>query len=303
MMRQRVRSEGDAVSGANRLPHAFARAVARECLQELDLVQSIGHPGESGRAREGVLRRFLRRLCPPGMGLDTGFVIDGTGSISGQVDLVLYRNDYYPIFEIGGVKHFPVESVVAVFEIKASTDSESKLQGALRQIESVKALDRTGRGTNYALGVARGGPPRLIDPDVFQCQVFGVVLAERSVAVEAAAGVVENYCEAHPRRFWPNMVVAVRDYAVRYKAPDGDDSSEDPMHAVAVLASGSLDEGTPPLADVAVALANIVRVSVRSDYSPSNYFPDSKNYLVERTLEDDRFPGRRDSGPPLAEGK
>ncbi len=78
----------------------------------------------------------------------TGFVIDGSGSVSGQVDLVLYRNDYYPIFEIGGVKHFPVESVVAVFEIKASTDSKNKLQGALDQIESVKALDRTGGGTN-----------------------------------------------------------------------------------------------------------------------------------------------------------
>lgn len=290
------------VSDANRLPFVFARAVAQECLQELDLVQSIGHPGEAGRAREGVLRRFLRRLCPPGMGLDTGFVIDGSGSVSGQVDLVLYRNDYYPIFEIGGIKHFPVESVVAVFEIKASTDSENKLRSALRQIESVKALDRTGGGTNYALQVAPTGPGRkAIDPDVFQCQVFGVVLAERSVAVGAAASVVENYCETHPRRLWPNMVVGVRDYTVHYKAADDGDSTEDPMHAVAVLASGPLDEGTPPLADVAIALANILRVSVRSDYRPSNYFPSTNNHLVERPLEDDRFPGRTaDSGPPLA---
>lgn len=110
--------------------------------------------------------------------------------------------------------------------------------------------------TNYALQVAPTGPGRKpIDADVFQCQVFGVVLAERSVAVGAAASVVENYWEAHPRRLWPNMVVAVRDYTVHYTAADDGDSTEDPMHAVAVLASGPLDEGTPPLADVAIALA------------------------------------------------
>jgi hypothetical protein len=92
--------------GGERLSYAYARAVARESLQELELVQSIAHPGEAGRAREGVLHRFLRRLCPPGLGLDTGFVVDGVGGISGQIDLVLYRPDYYPSLTSGALSTF-----------------------------------------------------------------------------------------------------------------------------------------------------------------------------------------------------
>lgn len=174
------------MADSQHLPYAYARAVAQESIQELRLVQSIAHRGEAGRAREGVLRRFLGRLCPPSLGLDTGFVIDGSGRVSGQVDLVLFRTDYYPVFEIGGVKHFPVESVVAVFEVKAVVDSASKLLDALEQIESVKSLDRTGRGSNYA----RQPLGARIDPDVFYCQAFGAVLAERSLATDSAADVV-----------------------------------------------------------------------------------------------------------------
>lgn len=274
-----------------RLSYTYARAVATESLQELELVRSIAHRGEAGRAREGVLRRFLGRLCPPGLGLDTGFVIDGTGDVSGQIDLVLYRTTYYPVLEIGGVKHFPVESVIAVFEIKAIVDSEAKLVDALEQIESVKLLDRTGAGTNYALQ-----PMGMkVDPDVFYFQVFGAVLAERSLQVESAVEAVERFCGDRPRRLWPNMVVAAADYSIRYVAPNKS-PTEDATIAVGIDASGPAEGAVPPLADVAVALANIVRVSAPLDYSPSRYLPCSMNHLVQRTLDDDQFPGRREAG-------
>lgn len=279
-----------------RLSYTYAMAVAKESVQELELVRSIAHHGEAGRAREGVLRRFLQRLCPPGLGVDTGFVIDGAGDVSGQVDLVLYRPHYYPVLEIGGVKHFPVESVIAVFEIKATMDSDAKLLGALGQIESVKLLDRTGGGSNYTLQPMG----RKVDPDVFYCQVFGAVLAERSLLAESAVEAVETFCEGRSRRLWPNMVVAATDYSIRYIAPNKS-PTEDATIAVGIAASGPAQDAVPPLADVAVALANIVRVSAPVDYSPSRYFPCSMNHLVQRPLNDDRFPGRKEAGSSLGD--
>lgn len=205
------------MAGPAPFSYAFASAAAAETIQELHLVASVSHRGEAGRAREGILRRFLSRLVPPAFGLEPGFVIDGHGDVSGQIDLVLYRTGYYPILEVGGVKHFPVEGVIAVFEIKASTDSAGKLTQALEQIETVKVLDRTGGGSNYSLEPMGG----TIDPDDFRWQVFGAVLSERSLSALSALEVVETFCESRPRCYWPNLVVTANEYSIRYQSPGG----------------------------------------------------------------------------------
>lgn len=280
------------MAGPAPFSYAFASAAAAETIQELHLVASVSHRGEAGRAREGILRRFLSRIVPPALGLEPGFVIDGHGNVSGQIDLVLYRTGYYPILEVGGVKHFPVEGVIAVFEIKASTDSAGKLTQALEQIETVKVLDRTGGGTNYGLEPMG----RRIDPDDFRCQVFGAVLSERSLSPLSAVQVVETFCEERARRYWPNLVVTAREYSIRYQSPGGS-PGEDAGIAEGIFVTAG--EYAPPLADVAVALANIVRVSVPIDFKPSNYFPSSEAVIEYRSLPDARFPGRRHEDGPL----
>ena len=50
-------------------------------------------------------------MLPAELGIDTGFVIDAAGGVSKQIDIVIYRTSYHPVFEIGGVKYFLVESV------------------------------------------------------------------------------------------------------------------------------------------------------------------------------------------------
>jgi methionine synthase I (cobalamin-dependent) len=66
--------------------------------------------------------------------------------------VVVYRTDYAPVFESGGVKHFLVESVVAVLEVKAAIKSKARLTEALDNVaSSVKALDRTNRGRNRVI--------------------------------------------------------------------------------------------------------------------------------------------------------
>jgi hypothetical protein len=133
------------------VPATILRALARDTLEQLRLATEIEHPGESGRAREQILTEFIRRLIPSSFGVSTGFVVDAVGGKSRQMDVVVYRTDYAPVLEIGGVKHFLVESVVAVLEVKAAINTEARLAQALDNIASVKALDRTNRGRNYRL--------------------------------------------------------------------------------------------------------------------------------------------------------
>jgi hypothetical protein len=97
-------------------------------------------------------------------------VVDGVGGKSRQVDIVVYRTGYAPVFQIGGVNHFLVESVAAVLEVKAGITSTAQLGSALENIRSVKALDRTNRHRNYRLIEDQQIPDRLegkVDPEEF----------------------------------------------------------------------------------------------------------------------------------------
>lgn len=125
----------------------------RSLLNELELATTIEHPSESGRAREPAWSSFIAPLL--GTSYTTspspGIVFDGHGTKSRQMDVVVHRSDYAPVFPISGVPHFLIESVAAAFEVRAAIDSTSDLESALANIRSVKALDRTGGGLNYIL--------------------------------------------------------------------------------------------------------------------------------------------------------
>src|SRR5688500_17547954 len=123
------------VSGESKnISFNVVRALGKEVLSQLHLVDSISHPSETGRARESIIRSFLRAFVPPAYGIDTGFVVDAHGRICKQVDIVVYRTGYHPVFEIGGVRQFLIESVAAVIENKARISDEQTLRSALANI-------------------------------------------------------------------------------------------------------------------------------------------------------------------------
>ena len=137
-------------------------------------------PRRERPGREAAIRSFLADILPPDFGIDTGFVIDALGGISKQVDIVVYWKSRYPVLEVGGVKHFMIESVAAVFEIKADIGSEAVLKEALENIASVKGLDRTGEGRNRVMDAH----PRPLDPLQTQDQVFGGIVTGHSMTVD-----------------------------------------------------------------------------------------------------------------------
>jgi hypothetical protein len=258
------------------MPHPNVKRILdslnREVLNRLALTADIGHPGENGRARENVLAEFLRRLLPNEFAVDTGFVFDAGGKMSKQIDIVIYRADYYPVFEIGGIKHYIVESVVAAIENKASIASQESLSSALENIKSVKQLDRTGSGKNYVLiGRSQGGP---VNPLDFCHQIFGAIATENSLARDGLKDGLLKYLRENDRRWWPNAYVDVRGLAAGFLkgAPKTTTKVADTMDAeYLAFTNPAVPDATPPLLELAERLLDFLRVAQIVDYSASAY--------------------------------
>ncbi len=274
------------------LTKRILESLNEEVLSNLRLASAIAHPGESGRAREDAIRIFLRKLLPEGYGISTGFVIDGQGAISRQVDVIIHRTGYHPVFEIGGVKHFMVESVVAVLENKA-TVGKRELRMALENIKSVKALDRSSAGQNYEVDGTRKGAA--VNRDSPRHQVLGAVVAGESISrPEVVMDRIAMFCDKTHRRYWPNLYVDSSRFAVIHRKPE--ETPEGMRHVLTwtdthesdglFLFKPSADDPTSqPLVLLARALASSLRVLPLLDYKPSDYFGIGTNPSVSMDFE------------------
>jgi hypothetical protein len=264
-----------------------------EVVQQLSLTARIGHSGESGRAREEIVRRFLRRFVPSGLGIDTGFVVDSLGGISRQIDIVIYRHDYHPILEIGGLKHFLIESVVAVIENKAAVASRDELRDALASVRSVKRLDRSGGGTNRIVMDFHGGGT-LVKGDP-KYRVWTGIIAERSLGRETFLDEISRDMNQHEDGLWLDCFVAIHEFVSRY-VDEADRLAWYPEKARAlVLTNPDTADGERPLVDFALLLAGRLRHAATVDYAPAHYFPISRSHLGSVELEPLRRPARNGS--------
>lgn len=123
----------------------------------------ITHPGSKGDSLEDTWIEWLRKYLPSRYCVDKAIVIDSTGQLSDQMDLVIYDQQYTPfVLNQNGIHYVPAEGVYAVFEVKpdlngsvnVSDESMSYIEYAGRKIESVRKLKRTStsiidRGKKY----------------------------------------------------------------------------------------------------------------------------------------------------------
>jgi len=108
----------------------------------------IQHPGSKGDSLENVWIEWLRHYLPNRYCVDKAIVIDSTGKLSHQIDLVIYDQQYTPfVFSQNGIHYIPAEGVYAVFEVKpdfkGNIEGQSFFQYAGSKIESVRTLKRT----------------------------------------------------------------------------------------------------------------------------------------------------------------
>ncbi len=111
--------------------------------------ENILHPGSKGDSLENVWIEWLRKYLPNRYSVDKAFVVDSSGNLSDQIDLVIYDQQYTPfVFTQDGVHYIPAEGVYAVFEVKPDLKGSGKngisyIEYAGLKIESVRKLSRT----------------------------------------------------------------------------------------------------------------------------------------------------------------
>jgi hypothetical protein len=112
----------------------------------------ILHPGSKGDSLEDTWIEWLRKYLPNRYCIDKAIIVDSTGQLSDQIDLVIYDQQYTPfVLTQNGIHYIPAEGVYAVFEVKPDLngsimcggESISYIEYAGRKIESVRRLKRT----------------------------------------------------------------------------------------------------------------------------------------------------------------
>lgn len=99
------------------------------------------HPGEYGEYREKAVKELLELFIPQNLRVSEGFIISSDGDISTQCDIVIYDPNSCPkLTDSAHQKFFPVESVVAVGEVKSNIKSTTELTNILGKLSMVKRM-------------------------------------------------------------------------------------------------------------------------------------------------------------------
>lgn len=152
---------------AQKPPKKFSLAMAMEWLQG-DLTRALmqgreklPHTVEVGDNTELCWIEMLRSFLPERYSVDKAFVVDVHGTVSEQIDVVIYDRQYTPrIFQREKTVYVPAESVYAVFEAKQEM-SKGTIKYAAEKVASVRALERTSASIASAggpLGIKEPGP-------------------------------------------------------------------------------------------------------------------------------------------------
>ncbi|MDD5762102.1 MAG: hypothetical protein PHP88_06270 [bacterium] len=123
----------------------------------------IGHPTTKGTSSELQWLKMLGRYLPKRYSVDKAFVLDCNGTISDQIDVVIYDRQYSPfLFNQDDAKYIPAESVYAVLEVKPEIDGRH-IKYAGEKAASVRRLERTSAFIPHAGGVyAPKQPPYIL---------------------------------------------------------------------------------------------------------------------------------------------
>lgn len=152
---------------------------------------STEHPGLKGDGIEMAVRRFLRAHLPQSIGIATGHVMDSEGTVSKQLDVILYDATKTPIlFSDHDATHrlIPAEGVLAVIEVKAKLLASS-LDSIFANMDSVKALKKAAFFANNTV-IVRTTAAYGLELDHFPILYF--VLAFEGERLDSLAGKLDN---------------------------------------------------------------------------------------------------------------
>lgn len=101
----------------------------------------LTHPGEFGTSRENICKDFLRVVIPSSREIRTkGFILNSNNQTTKEQDLIIYSDSNTPILTLGNMSFFPIETVVAIGQVKSVIQSKQELKTILDNLVEVKKL-------------------------------------------------------------------------------------------------------------------------------------------------------------------
>ena len=182
--------------------------------------ESIGrliHPGEFGMHRESCIRSFLNTFLPDIYGVSQGFVIGQDGSVSHQCDVIIYHAEFTPYFHTPeGQRFFPIESVIAVGEVKSKVDG-SVLDDALEKLCNIKRMRDS--ITDASVATSRPSGQTNFDPQSnYRDQVVTFLLCEEVECMNSTlVGRILKEWNGSEARHRVNMVASIKSGTYLYK--------------------------------------------------------------------------------------
>lgn len=150
-----------------------------------DDVALAKHSVNLGNAREGLITNFLKQNLPNNIEYHSGELCDRKGCRSGQIDIILHPNLSPKINLYNTINIFPVETVLAIIEVKSSLDKRSLTKAMescfkVKNLEIKRNLDSYGEDISvnmrhnleyvpYIVFAYKGGCEKTIRNHIFDC--------------------------------------------------------------------------------------------------------------------------------------
>lgn len=114
------------------------RTLEESIVNELNFVEK--HPVTIGSFRERIWKELFEQIIPQKFAVEQSvFIIDSSGKVSSEVDLVIFDEQYTPyIFQYRNIKYIPIEAVMVVVQCKSTSLVEEGLRDWVESIECLR---------------------------------------------------------------------------------------------------------------------------------------------------------------------
>jgi len=133
--------------------HSMFKGLQNEMFLRMETVrENVGHAPTMGDEAEAEWIELFQHFLPKRYQADKAFVVDSLGTISEQMDVVIFDRQYSPFMaKLKRANYIPAESVYAVLEAKQDLTSEH-IDYAGKKAASVRNLHRTAMPIVHAGG-------------------------------------------------------------------------------------------------------------------------------------------------------
>ncbi len=170
------------------------------------------HPGEFGTYRERLIKQWLRLYVPSKYEITSGFVINSNNEVSTQCDIIIYDKRNTPQIESNEKQSFyPVETVVAIGEVKSDINSAPEINQYLEKLSKTKSLrDRVANPKPYFQL-----PDRAYNPSIYPFDsVFTFLICNKFNGIDISKDFINYECERHHKH---NLILSLEDCLITYE--------------------------------------------------------------------------------------